>query len=133
MDVGEPQRLQHVPVLGVLRDVGGEAVGDRLVAPVTSLRPRTGTGGWKRMPQPSGANQHPNGSNAAPVAAASRAGPLGTRAGAPKRSTVTPESVRSRSASRQTTPPERSLRASRSVGDCAAPVSGTTSKPSERR
>ena len=60
--------------------------------------------------------------------AASRAGPAGNRAGSPNRATSIPVPVRSRSASRQTTPPARSRRVS---ARCAARPSSaaTTSNP----
>lgn len=67
------------------------------------------------------------GSSSAPVCWASRAGPAGIRAAAPKNVTSTPEADRSRSATRQTRPPARSRRAS--VPKAAPPLCGRTSMP----
>ena len=77
--------------------------------------------------------QRVTGSSAAPVSCASAAGPAGIRAAAPKKSTSIPVDVRSRSASRQSTPPLRSRSASSEYGGRSPPVSGTTSMPSDSR
>ena len=107
------------------------------VAPVTRSRSRppaaSGISGWIRTAHPSGVNHIPTGSSAAPVVAASSAGPAGIRAVSPKNRTSTPRLVRSRSPSRHTTPPARSRSASTSDGVRSPPVSGTTSMPRPSR
>ncbi|GFN02587.1 hypothetical protein Smic_11430 [Streptomyces microflavus] len=71
------------------------------------------------------------GSSIAPVCWASRAGPAGIRAVAPKNETSTPEAERSRSATRQIRPPARSRRAR--VPKAAPPLCGRTSMPRPSR
>ena len=80
---------------GCSRDRGGERVGDRCIAAVTrsSSRPgpSTGTSGWNdEPPARARSNWQTAGMSAAPVCAASSAGPPGIVAGRPKKSTGTP-------------------------------------------
>ena len=71
-----------------------------------------GTGAANAIVQPSGENPSRVGNSVAPVSAASRAGPDGSRAGSPNSVTSRLAPSTSRSASTQTTPPPRSRRSS---------------------
>ena len=121
-------RLEHVPVGGMLGDVAGEGVGQRLSddADVTA-------GAVQRRVELDAAvvasYQQCTGSSAAPVVIASFAGPAGILVGSPKKSTWTPVRLRSRSAIRHTTLLSRSRSLSNGNGGCSPPDSGITSKP----
>ncbi len=94
-----------------------------------SRAPGSSIGAPIHCPQPSGVNHRLTGSSAAPVFAASSAGPPGIFAASPKNCTSMPLRDRSRSATRQIAPPARRRAASTSEGVLCPPVSGSTSMP----
>ena len=112
LEVGDPQPLQHVPVLRAHRrwpsanDIG-QTLGHRghLVS-TPSLGRGADLGVDVQLHRRGDGKARVTGSSAAPVASARAAGPAGIRAVSPKNDTSTPDAVRSRSASRQT-PPRR--------------------------
>ena len=114
VEVDEPEALQHVPVSGMRGDALGEGVGEAL-AQLCDLLLLAALGGHLDSGQtlayctPS-PYQRVTGHSAAPVARASAAGPAGILVVSPKNSTGTPLSVRSRSATRHTIPPDLSRR-----------------------
>ena len=117
VQVGEPQPLQHVPVLRVLGDARGEGVGQRLCHDGRLLGPGTCLGDLDRRVDPAPHAPACRRTRASPAAAArrsaGRAAPARRASGrvSPKNFTSTPEADRSRSATRQTRPPARSRRA----------------------
>jgi hypothetical protein len=95
--------------------------------------PWTGTSGQKRTDHPVSVKAQTTGTSAAPVCAASSAGPVGRVAARPKNVTGVPVRPRSRSTSRQTVPPSLTQSLSTSALGRGPPVSGTTRMPRDSR
>ena len=116
--VGDPLRLQHVPVGGMRGDAGGEWSASAWVIAADVARTRCPAAGACRVTQPSvGEPGVRRQQRARRSRMASLAGPGGQPGGfAEERRPATPDRVRSRSAIRHTSPLSRSRSASTSNG-----------------